>query len=178
MYLVFSSQPGWSRQPLSSKYDEAIQSAVKTYWNDYPDWLYWKAQLYQESRLDPSAKSLVGAEGLAQFMPGTWEQITRQLGWSGISANQAGPAIEAGAFYMAKLRRSWSAKRPLIDRHQLAEASYNAGLGSLLRAQQLCGGKPLYADIIPCLPAVTGKYSTETITYVLRIEQWRTQLGK
>ncbi|WP_369183434.1 NlpC/P60 family protein [Streptomyces sp. Y1] len=30
------------------------------------------AQLYQESGFDPKARSGVGAEGMAQFMPGTW----------------------------------------------------------------------------------------------------------
>lgn len=161
---------------LSSAYDGEIHSAVKTYWIDFDDWKYWKAQLYQESLLDPLAKSSSGAMGLAQFMPKTWEDITRQLGWSGISATQAGPAIEAGAFYMVKLRRQWARSRVVLERHKLAEASYNAGLGSILRAQNLCSGAVLWNDILSCLPQVTGVNSTQTITYVQRIEQWRAML--
>lgn len=81
-------------------------------------------------------------------------------------------AIEAGAYYMAKLRRQWSAPRPQTDRHKLAAASYNAGLGHLLSAQKACGGPNLYNDIIRCLPRVTGRHSEETITYVQRIWKW------
>ena len=50
-----------------SRYDSMIQSAVKKFWPDYPDHLNWKAQLYQESKLDPDATSPGGAQGLAQF---------------------------------------------------------------------------------------------------------------
>lgn len=165
-------------RPLSfDKYDDPIRSAVKRYWPDFPDWKYWKSQLYQESQLDPSAASSVGAEGLAQFMPQTWADVTHQLGWSGVSATEAGPAIDAGSYYMARLRASWGAPRPELDRHWLAEASYNSGMGNILKAQKLCGGKALWSEISPCLPTVTGALAQQTITYVSRIEEWRRDLG-
>lgn len=147
---------------------------MKRYWPGFPVPLYWKAQLYQESRLDPSAVSPVGAAGLAQFMPGTWQDVIKRLGYpKGVSPHEAKFAIEAGAYYMATLRRSWSAKRPELDRHELAQASYNAGLGNILKAQKLCGGARHYPDIITCLPKVTGKDNArETSTYVERIRKW------
>jgi membrane-bound lytic murein transglycosylase MltF len=162
---------------LSDRYDDAIRSAVKRDWVDFPDWLWWKAQLYQESRFDPNAKSQVGAYGLAQFMPKTWDDITHQLGWSGVSANQADAAIEAGAFYMAQLRRSWRADRPVLEKHYLGLASYNAGAGNMLKAQMLCNGARLFAQIAPCLHDVTGSDAAQTIDYVAKIQQWRRQLG-
>ena len=119
------------------------------------------------------ATSPVGAKGLAQFMPATWEDITRQMGYAGVSARDAKYAIEAGAFYMAKLRRGWSSPRPDMDRQELAQASYNAGFGSLLKAQRACGGPPLYADIVVCLPQITGRNADQTMTYVKRIRHWR-----
>jgi membrane-bound lytic murein transglycosylase F len=133
----------------------------------------WKAQLYQESRLDPDAVSPVGAAGLAQFMPATWSMMVKEM-HLGVRASPhtARFAIPAGAAYMANLRRQWSAPRPQGDRHALAAASYNAGLGHLLNAQKLCGGKNRYLDIIRCLPRVTGKHSEETIQYVKRIWHW------
>lgn len=110
-------------------------------------------------------------------MPGTWAQVTRELGWTGISPRDAKYAVQAGAYYMAKLKRSWKSPRPAMDRHQLAQASYNAGMGHLVSAQRLCGGPALYAEIIRCLPQVTGRHSAETITYVERIARWRKEMN-
>lgn len=170
------SHDAYARRLSFDRYDDSIRHAAKIYWGDFPDWKYWKAQLFQESTLDPDAKSGVGALGLAQFMPATWEDITRQLGWSGVSASQAEPAIEAGAFYMARLRKAWSSPRPQLDRHQLAEASYNAGTGNLVKAQRLCGNKAPYAEISPCLPLVTGEKARETLDYVVKIDRWHEEL--
>lgn len=162
-------------QPLSfpDRYDAQIRESVKRWWGRAPDWRWWKAQLYQESRLDPQAVSPVGATGLAQFMPATWAEMQRRLGLEGVAPTHARHAIDAGAFYMARLRGEWSAPRPFMDRHRLAQASYNAGLGSLLAAQRRCGGVNPYCGIIRCLPDVTGRHSAETITYVERIRKWQ-----
>lgn len=168
---------GWTpatAKTFPSRYDTDIQNAVDRWWPDYPAWLAWKAQLYQESRLDPAAVSPVGAQGLAQFMPGTWAGVARELRLPTGASPTQDIAIDAGAYYMARLRRSWSAPRPTEDHHQLAQASYNAGLGHLLAAQKRCGGPALYAEIIVCLPAVTGaRNSAETIGYVTSIAKWR-----
>ena len=77
---------------------------------------------------------------------------------------------------MARLKRGWSSPRPAYDRHLLAMASYNAGFGNLLKAQRACGGGVLYAEIIACLPQITGHHSNETITYVQRIQRWRFEM--
>jgi soluble lytic murein transglycosylase-like protein len=136
----------------------------------------WKGQLYQESRLDPDARSPAGAEGLAQFMPATWREITAAMGLGVVDRRMAEPSIEAGAYYMAQLRRQWSSPRPEEDRHNLAMASYNAGLGNLLKAQRACAGALLYADIIICLPQITGRYAQETIGYVPAIRRWHAMM--
>jgi membrane-bound lytic murein transglycosylase F len=133
----------------------------------HPDLL--KAQYYQESRLMIDAQSPKGAAGIAQFMPGTWRDVSSQLGYENITPYMAEPAIYAGAYYMAKMRKVWHSKRPEVDRHSLALACYNAGCGHVIKAQRLCHGKLLYRDVIKCLPDVTGHNSRETITYVSRI---------
>ncbi len=158
------------------RYDRDIRKAVAAWWPDYPHWFVWKAQLFQESRLDPDAVSPVGARGLAQFMPGTWDQVRRELRLGSAASPHHDIAIEAGAYYMARLRKGWSSPRPQEDRQQLAQASYNAGMGNLLKAQRACGGPNLYAEIIACLPDITGRHSTETITYVDRIARWRAMI--
>ena len=154
------------------RYDALIKGAARIYWGDFPFWSAWKAQLWQESRLDPDAVSPVGAAGVAQFMPGTWREIAPALGYGHFPPSSVRPAIEAGAYYMAKLRRGWSAPRPAFDRHWLAAASYNAGFGNILKAQKVCGGPSLYREIISCLPQVTGRHSAETIDYVTKIRRW------
>jgi len=169
--------PATSKSSIfTDEYDLVIADAVGTWWPDYPYKNAWKAQLYQESRLDPDAVSPVGARGLAQFMPGTWREVGAKLGYDALSPHMVEPAIMAGAYYMRQLRKQWSAPRPQDQRHMLAQASYNAGLGNILAAQKQCGGPNLYPEIIACLPDVTGRHSEETIIYVQRIKKWWTMM--
>lgn len=156
--------------PISRAYDESLRRASAQYLPGI-DWRLLKAQLYQESRLDPTARSPAGAEGLAQFMGPTWAEISRQLGYHGISRTVAGPAIDGAAYYMAQLKQRWRAADEL-DRHRLAAASYNAGPGNISRASRGCGGALIWAAVSPCLPDVTGRHSAETQAYVERIWRW------
>jgi membrane-bound lytic murein transglycosylase F len=136
-----------------------------------------KAQYWQESRLTPDARSPAGAEGIAQFMAPTWSDAIKALGWPQlISRRDAAYAIEGGAWYMGKLRRSWK-NRTARDSHDLALASYNAGIGNILRAQGRCGGAKLWQDIAPCLSDITGStYARETTDYVMKIDRWHADM--
>jgi soluble lytic murein transglycosylase-like protein len=116
--------------------------------------------------------SPAGARGIAQFMPATWREVTKTLGWSMVDPHTASLAIEAGAFYMAQLRSGWSSPRPETERQRLAQASYNAGFGNILRAQKRCSGARDWSAIAPCLSLVTGRHARETIGYVDRIARW------
>lgn len=158
-------------QTFPTRYDREIKAAAERWLPGVP-WRLWKAQLYQESRLDPNARSPAGAEGLAQFMPATWKEITAAMGVAVVDRRAAGPSIEAGAYYMLRLRRNWSSQRPEADRHNLAMASYNAGLGHILAAQRACGGPVLYEPIMACLPQITGRHAAETLGYAPRIRKW------
>lgn len=137
------------------------------------DWRLLKAQCFQESTLRPDAVSPVGAFGLCQFMPGTASDVSKSLGVTVDDFWKPSVSIRAAGFYMGRLHRTWSAPRPVMDRHMLAMASYNAGAGHLIKAQRLCDNHNLYREIIPCLPQVTGRHSAETIDYVQKIiGQW------
>lgn len=111
-------------------------------------------------------------------MPATWAETARALGLPENLSARFDPklSIEAWAYYQGRLYNQWKAQRPVEDRISLAESSYNAGLGWILRAQRLCDNAALWADVVPkCLPAVTGDHATETINYTLRIRRiWRT----
>ena len=121
--------------------------------------------------MNPDAVSPAGAKGLAQFMPATWSDVTRELGMHGSAHDDL--AIDAGAYYMAKLRHVWRKDRAPLARNTLAQASYNAGAGNILKAQAFCGDARLWAAIQHCLPRVTGaRNARETTTYVERIDRW------
>jgi membrane-bound lytic murein transglycosylase F len=153
------------------KYDNDFRSAAGRFMPGV-DWRLLKSQCWQESRFKTGAISPVGAMGLCQFMPGTWNQVAGQLDFpANASAFAPELSIEAAAYYMGRLRAQWSAPRPETDRHSLALASYNGGLGNILAAQAKCQGANGYQQIIHCLPQVTGPHSRETIDYVDQV--WR-----
>ncbi len=161
-----------------AKYDGQIRAAVGKWWLDYPDWKLLKAQYFQESRLDPNARSGVGAEGIAQFMPASWSDMIKALGWPvGVSRRDAALAIEGGSYYMRNLRRTWARNRSPEQAHDLALSSYNAGTGSILKAQKACADGRLWPDIAPCLEGVTGvDFARQTRDYVTRIHRWRMEM--
>jgi soluble lytic murein transglycosylase-like protein len=162
--------------PMKKDYDSAIKSASEIYLPG-TDWRLVKAQLFQESRLDPGAVSQVGAQGIAQFMPGTWADMIKQMDLpKGASPFNPDLAIPVMCYYMANLYKEWSAPRPSADRYALALASYNAGLGSVLNAQKLAkkmygvSDVNAYHRIISTLHLVTGyANSRETREYVVKI---------
>lgn len=153
-----------------TKYDVTIKKASERWMPGVP-WKLLKAQLYQESKLDPTAHSPVGAEGIAQFMPATWAEVSRTLGYRGVGRSMADPAIEAAAYYMSRMKALYPTVAEL-EKHRMGAASYNAGGGNILKARRLCGGTDEWEVVAKCLPKVTGRHSTETITYVERIWRW------
>lgn len=157
---------------MKAEYDALIQQAAVKYLPGI-DWRLLKAQLFQESGLNPKAVSPAGAQGIAQFMPATWADVSKRAGYEGMSAWDPEAAIPVAAFYMAELRAKWKAPRPDIDRHCLAMASYNAGFGNILKAQEKAGGAALYAPIIAKLHLVTSadgdNDAQETTNYCQRI---------
>ena len=148
---------------LDDKYDRKFQKYWEL-WNPpttiYKGWMQLKSQCYAESSFNPNAISPVGAQGLCQFMPGTWAEY-------GVgNPFDADASINASAKYMSALISGWKSERPDEDRLKLAQASYNAGFGNLLKAQKKCDNKSLYDEIIQCLPKITGHHSIETKVYI------------
>lgn len=115
------------------------------------------AQIDQESGWNPNAGSSAGAQGIAQFMPGTW--TTHGLDGDGDGkADILNPhdAIWSQGNYMCDLASQVeTAKKSgklTGDTLELTLAAYNAGLGSVLR----------YGMVPPF---------EETINYVRRIKE-------
>ena len=165
---VWVSTPVEANALRITLYDAQIRKWNSVYTPSLP-WYWNKAQLVAESNLNPNAVSPVGAMGLGQFMPATWNEVSKELGFGEASAFAPALNIQAHAYYMRNLRSQFKRERPEWDRHSLALASYNAGLGNVLKAQQKGGNSLLYKPMAQALPLVTGHHSKETLTYVDRI---------
>lgn len=89
--------------------------------------------IWKESRFDPNAVSPVGAEGIAQFMPGTAKM-------RGLAAPfDIEQAIPASAAYLGELKRSFG-------NLGLAAAAYNAGESRVARWLSSGGFLPLETE--------------------------------
>jgi len=87
------------------------------------DWLMLAAQGYQESRLDQSVKSRVGAIGVMQVMPETGKEL--EVG----DIQQTEANIHAGTKYLRHVLDRYFSDAELdgLNRQLFAFASYNAG---------------------------------------------------
>ncbi len=164
----------------ATQYDGEIETAARE-WLPFLDWRQLKAQYWQESRLDSHAKSPVGAEGIPQFMPDTWDidvMSSRQLSLPR-DARPTDPehSIRAGAWYMRKMWNAWTVRRTPVEQWKWALASYNAGMGNILKAQKEAEGSSAYADMIDALAEITGEENAaQTRDYIGKIVGFYQQL--
>ncbi|RBQ30687.1 hypothetical protein CRU92_10965 [Arcobacter sp. FW59] len=179
--------PGKAIEIGLNKYLEHYIKAVEEFWhfdkviNNIQIEHYFIAQAVQESRFNPNAKSPVGALGIAQFMPLTAKEVGQELRNHQLFKNGFNPlddiqSVYAQVYYMNKLFRSWKVERTALERFELALASYNAGLGNILKSQKLSGNKRNWNDIKKHLANITGRNSLETINYVEYIKGYVLQI--
>jgi membrane-bound lytic murein transglycosylase F len=111
-----------------SPFDASLQKYAESYGFD---WRLIAAQMHQESRFDPKARSFAGARGLMQVMPRTAEE----LGVEDLEDPDTG--IYAGVLYMARMRDRFEDQIPASERLWFALAAYNVGYGHVRDARQL-----------------------------------------
>lgn len=163
------------------RFDPDIEAAVAKYWRLGPDWLFWRAQLFAESRCNPEARSPVGALGVAQFMGKTWEDVSKRMGTDPMMVPRtvARVSIRYGAVYMADQHRSWDRWAPglsWLENHRFAMASYNSGAGHQLNSWRACGRPDTWAAAVACLHQFTGRHAAETRGYGPKIERFRSEM--
>ena len=115
-----------------SPYDEFAQrEAAKHHF----DWRLIVAQMYQESRFNPKARSPAGALGLMQMLPRTAKEFgVRKL-------RDPAQSVRAGVAYLAWLHSRFEPELTVKDRIWFALAAYNAGFGHVTDARKLAGGE-------------------------------------
>ncbi|PRY92917.1 soluble lytic murein transglycosylase [Hasllibacter halocynthiae] len=121
----------------------------------------------QESEFHPGAGSPVGAQGLMQLMPGTAQDVTRDLGLSYSHARlTSDPEYNAtlGAEYLRQLEARFGFNVPMIA------AGYNAGPGRPLRWARP-GFDPRGATVEEAVDWVERIPFDETRNYVMRVTE-------
>jgi membrane-bound lytic murein transglycosylase F len=115
-----------------SPWDETTRRYAERYGFD---WRLITAQMYQESRFNPNARSFAGAEGLMQLMPRT----AKSIGIKDLKNPE--DSIHGGVKYMDWLRDRFDDKLPVSVKLWFTLAAYNAGHGHVRDAQRLARQK-------------------------------------
>ena len=143
----------------------------KQYGDKYSvDWLLMAAQGYQESQLNQSVKSPVGAIGVMQVMPATGKEL--KVG--DIRKTQAN--IEAGVKYMRMMIDRYYGDEPMteLDKVLFTFASYNAGPARVARLREEAAKSGLDPNVwfhnVEYVAA--DRIGAETVTYVSNIYKY------
>jgi membrane-bound lytic murein transglycosylase F len=156
------------------RYDDTFRKYSKRFFGVAYDWRWFKAQGLTESNLNPAATSWVGARGIMQLMPSTFQAIqSRNPLFTSIDDVEWN--IAAGVLHDRELWRLWRADSvDATDHHQFMFGSYNAGRLPILRAQILARRRALdprlWASVEQVAPEVRRWRHRETINYLKRIQ--------
>jgi len=157
-----------------SRYSPFIKAAAKKYGFD---WRLIAAQIYQESHLNPRAKSPASAKGLMQLLPRTAKSLEVNDLYNPVEN------INGGVRYLKKLYDRYD-KADEANRMLLALAAYNAGQGHVYDARTLAVRKNLdpnlWESVAKTLPLLRyrkyykdAKYGycrgTEPVKYIKQI---------
>ena len=117
-----------------SRWDEIVRREATPHGFDWP---LIVAQMYQESRFNPKARSRAGALGLMQMLPRT----AREFGVRDLFEPEQ--SIRAGIAYLSWLHSRFEPDLAVKDRIWFALAAYNAGYGHVKDARRLASEQGL-----------------------------------
>jgi membrane-bound lytic murein transglycosylase MltF len=134
------------------------------------DYLLMAAQGFQESRLDQSARSHVGAIGVMQVMPATGKDLA--VG----DITKVEPNVHAGVKYFRFMMDQFYKDEPMdeLNKGLMTLASYNAGPGRLrqLRAETARRGLDPNKWFGNVERVVSERVGRETVQYVSNIYKY------
>ena len=149
----------------------AIVELFKKYGDQYDlDYLLMAAQGYQESTLDQSVKSPVGAIGVMQVMPPTGKELN--VG----DISQVEPNIHAGVKYMRFMMDRYYKDEPMtpLNKGLMTFASYNAGPGRVRQLRRETAKRGLDPNVWfgNVERIASERIGRETVTYVSNIYKY------
>ena len=170
--LALPAAPALTRAQHMERFDAAFRRYTKRYFGVGFDWRHFKAQAMAESDLNPLARSPVGARGLMQLMPSTFQAIaTVRPNFTSIDDPEWN--IAAGILHDRDLWRVWERVVPDAERPNFMFASYNAGEGTITRAAAIAKARQLDHATWPSIelvaPTVPRWRYRETLGYVRKI---------
>ena len=149
----------------------ALVQYFQKYGDQYDvDWLLMAAQGYQESQLNQTVRSPVGAIGVMQVMPATGKDL--DVG----DIAEIEPNIHAGVKYMRWMIDHYYGDEPMtqLDKALFAFASYNAGAGRVAQLRKEAAKRGLDPNVwfhnVEYVAA--EKIGAETVTYVSNIYKY------
>jgi len=163
---------------IKEEYDPVFKKYSKRYFGPNTDWRYFKAQGFAESGLSATATSRVGARGVMQLMPSTYQAIASRRPEFG-PIDQPEWNIAAGIMHDRYLWTLWK-DLPDEERYRFMFASYNAGEGTITRAMAAArntGGPPQWSSVAQIAPTVQRWRYSETLGYVRRIDSTYSSFG-
>jgi membrane-bound lytic murein transglycosylase F len=134
-------EAGWEDEGSAgrlSPYDDLVMDYADQYGFD---WRLVVAQMYQESRFDPKARSWAGAVGLMQIMPETAEYLGVE------DLEDPGVSIETGVRYLRWVWERYSNRLDFDEHMWFTLAGYNAGQGHVYDARRLAEKMGLDPDV-------------------------------
>jgi len=150
-----------------------VTDFFKKYSDQYGfDWLLVAAQGYQESGLDQSTRSRVGAIGVMQVMPAT----ARDRNVNIPNIHELEPNIHAGVKYLRFMVNEYFDEPGIdrVNRHLFAFASYNAGPNRIQRLRKVAADEGLdpnkwFNNVEVVVAREVGR---ETVQYVSNIYKY------
>ena len=163
------------------RYDETFKKYTKRFFGPGFDWKIFKAQGIAESQLAPDAVSQVGARGIMQLMPSTFQEVK--------SKNPDFTAIEdpewnigAGIYYDRTMYNGWKEIKDDTEKLRFTFGSYNAGGGTIMKAQTKAKMDSLDHTAWKSISNVAHKVPKwrykETLNYVENISKYHQEIKK
>ena len=150
---------------------QEIVGLFRKYSDQYDvDYLLMAAQGFQESGLDQSVKSRVGAVGVMQVMPATGKEL--DVG----DIRQLEPNIHAGVKYMRWMMDHYYKDEPMdrLNKGLFTFASYNAGPGRIRQLRKEAEKRGLDPNVWfgNVEQIASERIGRETVTYVSNIYKY------
>jgi membrane-bound lytic murein transglycosylase MltF len=173
----FGTNAKWIKNSTSESELARLRGAIalfKKYAGEYDfDWLMVAAQAYQESGIDQSVRSPVGAVGVMQVLPST--AAGNPINITGIDADMD-KNIHAGVKYMRFMMDEYfkDAKMDRVNKGLFAFASYNAGPAKIARLRKEAEERGLdpnkWFQNVELIAA--QRIGRETVSYVANIYKY------